>query len=218
MSMSALDLLAAFGAGSFLSLLSVVNPPATLPTYLALSRDLEPHERRRMARRAALYCFYIVVASLFIGSFVLRAFGVSYGALRVAGGLALTILGHGLMYEKKDSSVEGKSARTAGDPTFFPLAMPGITGPGTNAVVIGISTEIRELSSWTGQLMAYGATLGATAAVIVVEWLLLRSAPQVSERLGPVGIEVMTRLSGFLLICVGVQFVASGVRTLVTSG
>jgi multiple antibiotic resistance protein len=96
--------------------------------------------------------------------------------------------------------------------------MPGITGPGTIAVVIGISTEMHELPGIGNQALAHLFTLGAMAAVCVVEWLLLRSARRVSERLGTVGIEVVTRLSGFLLICVGVQFIASGVKTLIASG
>ena len=207
---------AAFGAGSFLSLLSVVNPPATLPMFVALSQGLDEKARRRMARRACAYCFCIMAVSLFAGAFILQAFGVSYGALRVAGGLALMVLGFGLMYDRGPASTNTAEARPHSNPTFYPLAMPGITGPGTIAVVIGISTEVHELPGFTNLALAHLFTLAAMAAVCVVEWLLLRSAQRVSEKLGAVGIEVVTRLSGFLLICVGVQFIASGVRTLVT--
>ncbi|MBU6259189.1 MAG: MarC family NAAT transporter [Burkholderiales bacterium] len=208
-------LLAAFGAGAFLSLISVVNPPATVPMYLALAQGLDERARQRMARRACLYCFYILLASLLVGGVVLDLFGVSYGALRVAGGITVGILGHGLMYDKGPMQSRDGAVRPAADPTFFPLAMPGITGPGTIAVVVGISTEIRELHGWSHQLLAYAITVVAMIVVCLVEWLLLRNAPRVSRRLGPLGIEVMTRLSGFLLICVGVQFIASGIRTLV---
>lgn len=208
-------LLAAFGAGAFLSLLSVVNPPSTLPMYLALAQGMEERARKRMARLACIYCFYILVVSLFVGGVVLQMFGVSYGALRVAGGIVVGILGHGLMYDRGPIRAPDKQEHPPANPTFFPLAMPGITGPGTIAVVIGISTEIRELGTWSAQVMAYAVTVAAMVGVCVVEWLLLRHAPRVSDRLGPVGIEVMTRLSGFLLICVGVQFIASGIRTLV---
>ncbi|MGL4528093.1 MAG: MarC family NAAT transporter [Aestuariivirga sp.] len=209
-------LLAAFGAGSFLSLLSVVNPPSTLPMYLSLARGYDERERRRMARRACAYCFYILVVTLFVGGFVMQAFGISFGALRVAGGIVVGIFGHGLMYQReRPITADDELTLPRQNPTFFPLAMPGITGPGTMAVVIGISTEIREVASVTGQVVAYATTVAAMALVCIVEWLLLRSAPKVSDRLGPMGIEAMTRLSGFLLICVGVQFIASGIRTLV---
>lgn len=213
-----LPVLTAFAAGSFLSLLSVVNPPSTLPMYLALVQGRDDKTRRRIARRACLYCFYIMVISLFAGGVILQAFGISYGALRVAGGIVVGILGHGLMYDKGPTRRLDQQPHPPTNPSFFPLAMPGITGPGTIAVVIGISTEIRELATLSEQTVAYGATVAAMFAVCIVEWLLLRSAPRVSDRLGPIGIEVMTRLSGFLLICVGVQFVASGIRTLIAAG
>lgn len=213
---TASTLLAAFGAGSFLSLLSVVNPPSTLPVYLGLAQGLDERARRRMARRACTYCFFIMAVSLFGGALILQAFGISYGALRVAGGLALMILGFGLMYERGPARPATADEAPHGNPAFFPLAMPGITGPGTIAVVIGISTEAHELPTFGAQVLAHLFTLGAMVAVCLVEWALLRSAPRVSRKLGPIGIEMVTRLSGFLLICVGVQFIASGVRTLVT--
>ncbi len=85
-------------------------------------------------------------------------------------------------------------------------------------MVIGISTEVRELGTWGSQAVAYAATVGAMLAVCAIEWAFLRSAARISAKLGRVGTEVITRLSGFLLVCVGVQFVASGVRTLITAG
>jgi multiple antibiotic resistance protein len=208
-------LLAGFGAGSFLSLLSVVNPPSTLPMYLGLAQGLDERERKRLARRACVYCFFIMAVSLFAGALILQAFGISYGALRVAGGLALMILGFGLMYERGPARPTEADRAPQRNPAFFPLAMPGITGPGTIAVTIGISTEAHELPTLGAMALAHLFTLAAMLAVCAVEWLLLRSAPKVSEKLGPIGIEMVTRLSGFLLICVGVQFIASGVRTLV---
>jgi multiple antibiotic resistance protein len=68
------------------------------------------------------------------------------------------------------------------------------------------------------EAIAYGATLGAMLATALIIWLVLRSAQVVSARLGPGGIEVLTRLMGFLLLCVGVQFIASGVRSFLAGG
>jgi multiple antibiotic resistance protein len=91
--------------------------------------------------------------------------------------------------------------------------MPGISGPGTIAVVIGISTEIMEQPSWSGRAAAFFMTFLAIAGTSVGMWLVLRSSTLISQHMGRAGREVMTRLMGFLLICVGVQFVGSGVRT-----
>lgn len=205
-----------FFLGGLLGLVTIINPPATLPFFTALTRDLDDRQTRAMALRACFYCFLIVVVSLFAGGLILTAFGISYGALRVAGGIVLGMLGHGMLYGKGDA-VESMSHANHQNPAFFPLALPGITGPGTIAVVIGLSTEIRELDAWGKEVTAYLAVVAATVAVCALEWALLHSARAISKRMGAAGIEVLTRLMGFLLICIGVQFIASGIRTLVSS-
>jgi multiple antibiotic resistance protein len=210
-----LGLAANFGLGGFVSLISVINPPSTMPTYIALSKDMEPKAKLNLAARACLYSGCILVVSLFAGGFVLEFFGISYGALRIAGGLVVVLLGYGLMYDKGDAHRATQSGASAQNPAFFPLAMPSITGPGTIAVVVGISTEIRGLGAWREEIVAYAVTVAAMALVCIVEWLFLRSAKALDARLGPGGIDAMTRLSGFILICVGVQFIASGVLALV---
>lgn len=201
---------------SFISLLTIVNPPSTLAIYSSLTSTMPPDEARRVARSASLYCLAIMVVSLFAGSVIMQMFGISYPALRIAGGLILALLGHGMLYGRPEvGEVEqGRYANVA----FFPLAMPGITGPGTIAVTIGFATQIRTQPSFQDEVAGYLAVLVAMVTVCLIEFVLLRSAEQVTRRLGQTGIEVLTRLSGFLLICVGVQFVATGTKAFLAGG
>jgi multiple antibiotic resistance protein len=80
-------------------------------------------------------------------------------------------------------------------------------------VVIGIPSEIAELKSGVQQVLAYGATVSCILLTCIVIWLALRSAQFVSRLIGQGGVEAMSRLMGFLLVCIGVQFIGSGVRT-----
>ena len=207
------EILTAFSSlllGSFVSLLTIVNPPSTLAIYTSLTASMSEEESLRTARSASLYCLTIMVVSLFAGSLIMKMFGISYPALRISGGLILALLGRGMLYGRPE--VDKVPRARYANPAFFPLAMPGITGPGTIAVTIGFATQIQEVSRLPVTVASYAAVLIAMASVCFIEYLLLRSAHAVSQKLGPTGIEVMTRLSGFLLICVGVQFVASGVK------
>ncbi|MDO5103824.1 MAG: MarC family NAAT transporter [Lautropia sp.] len=206
---------AAFLLGSFISLITIINPPATLPIFSSVTGGMDGDATRRTATSASIYCFCILVGSLFVGSMIMKAFGISYGAMRVAGGMVVGLLGHSMLYGKAEVSEVAKVQYS--NPAFFPLALPGITGPGSIAVVIGLETQIRELDTFQNRISAYLAVLAAMALVCAVEFVLLRSARPVMARLGRTGIEVITRLSGFLLICVGVQLVASGVQTLYVS-
>lgn len=204
-----------FLLGSFVSLITIINPPATLPIFTSVTNGMDAATARRVASSGSVYSFCILVVSLFAGSLIMKAFGISYGAMRVAGGMVIGLLGHGMLYGKAEVSEVAKAQY--GNPAFFPLALPGITGPGSIAVVIGLATQIREIGHFSQEVSAYLAVLLAMAGVCTIEFLLLRSARSVITRLGNTGIEVITRLSGFLLICVGVQFVASGAQTLYAS-
>ena len=96
---------------------------------------------------------------------------------------------------------------------FFPLAMPGISGPGAIAVVIGISTEIAELKIGIREAAAYIATVASILLTCLLIWLTLRFAQLFSRWLGQEGMDALSRLMGFVMICIGVQFVGSGVRS-----
>ncbi len=206
---------ASFLLGSFVSLVTIINPLATIPFFTGLSGHLSDSDAHAMARRAAGYCLSILLVSLFAGTLVLSMFGISLGALRIAGGIVVAILGHGMLYGRGER--QSPQTHAFKNPAFFPLALPGITGPGTIAVVIGISTEIGEIGAIGHRVSAYAGTVLAMIGVCVLELIVLRSARAIANRMGEAAIEVMTRLMGFLLFCVGVQFIASGIRTFLTS-
>lgn len=202
-------LLLSFFLGGFVSLATITNPLSKIPVFLTLAADLDAAVASREARRACFYGFLLLAVGLFSGVFVLEAFGISFGALRIAGGLTVALIGYRMLFGTSDAALVGGSGSFA----FFPLAMPGIAGPGALATVIGISSEIAELSGGLRRFTAYAATVAAIAATCLLIWIVLRSARWVSRRLGAEGINVVARLTGFLLICIGVQFVGSGIRT-----
>ena len=87
-----------FALGGFFGLVVIINPPATIPFFTALTSPMSDADTAAIARRACIYCFAILLASLFAGSLVLNAFGISHGALRIAGGLVLALLGYGMLF------------------------------------------------------------------------------------------------------------------------
>lgn len=213
---SLLKLATSFFLGGLISLATITNPLSKIPMFVSLAADLDEAAAGREARRACVYALVLLVCFLFAGVAVLETFGISYGALRVAGGLTVALIGYRMLFGTAESlfprpSVTGPATSFA----FFPLAMPGIAGPGALATVIGISTEIAELPSGIVRASAYGATVLAIVATCLLMLFTFRSARLVSRWLGGEGINVITRLTGFLLVCIGVQFVASGIRSFV---
>lgn len=198
--------------GGLVSLIVITNPLSKIPLFISLTRGMSETQRAEQARMACVYAAAIMAVSLMAGNLILEFFGISYGALRIAGGLVVAVIGYRMLFLPPDSGHNHKMVEEE-DCAFFPIAMPGISGPGTIAVVIGLSTEIAELSSWPAKAAAMFMTLLAIAGTSVGVWMMLRSSTLIAEKLGRAGREVLGRLMGFLLICVGVQFVGSGIRT-----
>jgi len=205
--------LVAFFLGGLVSVLTIINPLSKIPLFLALTSGMDAHTTRIQARKACVYAFSILVVSLFAGVFILQAFGISQGALRMAGGLTVAILGYRMLFQTQDAQPAPHVDRA--DIAFFPMALPSISGPGAIAVVIGISTEIAELGSGIQRVQAYVGTVSSILLSCYLVWLTLHSAGYISRLIGRAGMEVMTRLMGFLLVCIGVQFIGSGLRTFI---
>jgi len=202
-----------FFLGGLVGLMSISNPLSKIPLFVSLTEDMAERERRAIARKACLYGFAILTFTLFFGVFILEAFGISYGALRIAGGLTIAALGYRMLFGYGYVGLTSKGGQR--NIAVFPLALPAISGPGAIAVVIGISTEIAELKTAVNQAVAYAATVTGILITCIVIWLTFRSARFVSRATGPDAMEAITRIMGFLLVCIGVQFVGSGVRTFI---
>ena len=202
-----------FFLGGLVGLMSISNPLSKIPLFVSLTEGLSQRERAATARKACLYGFGLLVFTLFFGVLILEMFGISYGALRIAGGLTVALLGYRMLFGYGYVGLTAKGAK--GNIAVFPLALPAISGPGAIAVVIGISTEIAELRTTALKAVAYGATVTSMLLTCIAIWLTLRSARFISRVMGADAMEAITRIMGFLLVCIGVQFVASGVRSII---
>jgi multiple antibiotic resistance protein len=202
-----------FFLGGLVSLMSISNPLSKIPLFVSLTEDMPKEQRAGVARRACFIGFILLTATLFFGVFILQAFGISHGALRIAGGLIIALLGYRMLFGQGYVGMTPTGVKR--NIAVFPLAMPAISGPGAIAVVIGISTEIAELETAIFRTMAYAGTVASIFVNCLSIWLTFRWARAISRATGPDAMEAITRLMGFLLVCIGVQFVASGVRSLI---
>lgn len=203
--------------GALVSLIVITNPPTKIPLFVSLTVGMTREQRHHQANWAAIYSFLVMLVSLIAGNLLLTFFGISYSAMRIAGGLVVAMIGYQMLFGGQSPNNAPMVRRNKEDYSFFPIAMPGIAGPGTIAVVIGFSTEIAEISTKTEMVSAFVMTALAIAVTSFIAWLTLRSSEYCSEHLGPSGMAVLGKLMGFILICIGVQFVGSGIKSFITS-
>lgn len=199
--------------GALVSLIVITNPLSKLPLFMSLTQGMSEERRRQQALWAGIYSAAIMLVSLLGGNMLLAFFGISYGAMRIAGGLVVAMIGYQMLFGGNTPNNAPIVRRDKDDYAFFPIAMPGIAGPGTIAVVIGFSTEIAELKDYVDLAVALGWTAAAIVVTASASWAVMRYSDLLTRRLGPSGTLVLGKLMGFILICIGVQFVGSGIRT-----
>ena len=192
------------------ALLPIVNPLAMVGFVISVTADLTVEERNDQIRRACIYMFCILVAFLVAGSLIMSFFGISIPGLRIAGGLLVSYLGFRMLFpdEPVISGPERREAIQKQDVSFTPLAMPGLSGPGSIAVVIGVSSTLQQ-----GErvLIAHALVVVGIAITALISYFVLRASTRLNALLGATGINAVSRIMGFLLICIGVQFVINGV-------
>lgn len=194
---------------ALLALLPMVNPPTTATLLLGLSKGMSREHIRRQINMAALYLFATLCVSFFIGSSILDLFGISIPGLRLAGGIIIAFIGFRMLFPSPNQSAGVEANQNI---AFVPLTMPSMCGPGTMALVISGAAQIAELPAEADRVVIYAAMVTAFALMSLISWGVLKLADPVCKILGATGIDAMTRIMGFLLVCMGMQFCINGVK------
>jgi multiple antibiotic resistance protein len=195
-------------------LFPIMNPFSTAPLYVSLTAGFDPAKRKRQALMACVYAFAILATFLLLGSAIVEFFGISISGIRAAGGLIISSVGFGMLFPSPSppttESVADQSQQQELDVAFTPLAMPSLAGPGSISVVLAAATQIRGNHPNNWEIIYVGVILGM-AATLVIAFVILRAAEVMVRFLGKGGMDAMTRIFGFLLICIGMQFLLTGV-------
>jgi multiple antibiotic resistance protein len=198
---------------AFLAILPVVDPFSAPPIFLVITEGLSEQERRRQAFKASLYSFFILLISLVAGTFILRFFSITLPAVQIAGGLLIARTGFDMLTSQKhhhQTSTEEQESREKEDISFIPMAMPLLSGPGAMAVMINLATGVTHGSEWL-------AISAAAAAVCIITYFVLAQSVRLLRVLGVNGMNAMTKLMGFLLLSMAVQFIINGISSALTT-
>jgi multiple antibiotic resistance protein len=194
---------------AFLAILPVVNPFSKPPIFLSITDGWTNQERRDEAFKASLYAFAILLVSLLAGTFVLEFFSISLPALQIAGGLLIARTAFQMLSPQKEhhqTPAEEHDAKQREDVSFVPLAMPLLSGPGSMAVMINLATEVKFWAEWL-------IFIAAAGAVCIISFFVLAESVWVARFLGVNGMNALSKLMGFLLLALAIQFMLNGAST-----
>jgi len=200
------------------ALFPIVNPIGNTPIFLSLTRGLSSHGRAALARMIAINGFILIVVSIFIGTHILHFFGISLPVVQVGGGLIVISTGWTLLRQSNDEETSGKDTKEKcsevdySRQAFYPLTLPLTVGPGSISVAITVGADRPEGSEWRWPLIG-GMLLGSLLIAASI-YLSYRFAERIGRTLGDAAMNVIIRLSSFILVCIGVQITWNGVSAL----
>lgn len=199
--------------GTIIALLPVINPLASAPSFLAITEGDTRERRLEQLRLACIYMVVILVSFLVGGTFIMSFFGLSIPGLRIAGGLLVAGIGSSMLMgparDPRHLDPAEAEARAKRDVSFSPLAMPMLSGPGSIAVTVGFTSLA---TNWTD----YAAIILGIVVVAVITYGTLRLSERVVLVIGVNGMNALSKVMGFLILCIGIQFVVNGVLGIVT--
>ncbi|MDP4797599.1 MAG: MarC family NAAT transporter [Crocinitomicaceae bacterium] len=197
---------------SFAALFSVINPLGTVPIFVGLTQDNTPKERNVISFYTSIYVLTILLLSFYLGKYILMFFGISLDALKIAGGMIIASSGFALL-TGKFTEHKGMKKREKDDAfnrseiSLTPLAIPMLAGPGTISLLISYQQEYSKIAQ---QLWIIGAILAVSAGI----YFILKSSHLIVKLMGASGINALSRIIGFIVIAIGVQYILGVATTL----
>src|SRR5437867_12549362 len=207
---------------SFIAVITMVNPLAVVPSFIALTDGTSRGVRARIALLAGVACVAVLIVFLLAGNYIFRFFGITVPAFQIMGGIlfltnALRILiaddrrAYNVGGEKRMEDHDVQKAEI--DPTsiaIVPLAVPMLSGPGA-------ITSVMVLVNLYPRIEQKMAVLVAIAAVGAVSWVVLLAAMPLSRMIGDRGCAVVPKLMALLLGAIGLQFLINRITHVVVA-
>jgi multiple antibiotic resistance protein len=193
------------------SIFFLVDPFAAIPSYIAITSGVDPARRRRMAWKAAVTCFIVLMSFALAGKFIFSLFGIRLPAFEIAGGLILLLIGIDMLEAKRsptqESTEDAKEGAAREDAGIVPLGIPMLAGPGAISSVMVLVGQA--LNHW--EMLAI---LGSIAITAAASFFVLNGADRLRQLLGETGIRILVRIMGLLLVALAMQFFVNGLTDL----
>lgn len=185
---------------------AVIDPIGSIPVYLSKTASLSALDRRRVASKAILVSTGILLFFLVAGQLLLEAMQIPLSAFQTAGGLVLLLFALTMIFGESKPEQEMQMDYDISDLAVFPIAVPSIASPGAMMAVVMLTDNHRY------SLIDQALTALVMLGVLLITYLLLRSASRIQKVIGRTGASVISRVMGLILAAVAVNNLLVGLR------
>lgn len=194
-----------------IALFAIVNPIGSVPIFISATEGWSRADRARIAKTVAFTVFLVLSLSAVLGDKILAFFSISIPSFQVGGGILLILIAISMMYgkmsEARQTREEAAVVAEREAIAIVPLSIPLLAGPGA------ISSMIIAAQASPGMIGQFSLTLPIGVVCLMV-WLALSLSTSIAERMGTIGINIVTRLMGLILAAMAVEFIANGLQGL----
>jgi multiple antibiotic resistance protein len=189
---------------AFGSLFVIVDPPAAVPAFLAMTPTDTPEQRIKMARLACCVAAGVLLAFAIAGKWIFKFLGITMPAFQIAASVVLLLVALDMLRAQRSRVQETSEETAAGvektDIAVTPLAIPMLAGPGAISTAIMLHNQAANLAQRVALYLCI-------VAVSVASYLILRISASGARWLSPIAMNITVRIMGLLLAAVAIQFV-----------
>lgn len=191
------------------TLVSILNPIGVLPIFLNFTNRHSDETVKEIAKSCSVAVFITITVSLFIGQYLLNFFGITIASFTIGGGILLFSIAFSMVQaQNSDTKINEEEIEfTEGikEIGVVPLAIPLLSGPGSISITVIQANTFSHSIHWVGGVI----TIFLIALMI---FFSLSYSRIIGRRLGPLGLNIMTRIMGIILLAVSIEMMARGLK------
>lgn len=190
-----------------IALFAIVNPIGSVPIFISATDGWNRKEKSRTANVVATTVFLVLLTSALFGDGILGFFSITIPSFQVGGGILILLIAINMLHAKqshsKQTPEEAKTLEERDVIAIVPLSIPLLAGPGAIGSMI---IAAQQSKTFVGHIsLAIPIFL-----VAILIWVTLQLSGYIADKLGTIGINIVTRLMGLILAAMAVEFIAHG--------
>lgn len=186
---------------------AVIDPIGSVPVYLEATKEFDSVHKKKIAIRASIMAFLILLFFIVIGQLILEGMSVSLDAFQISGGVILFLFALTMIFGVGKPEQEKSRITDYKHVTIFPIAIPSIASPGAiMAVVLMTDNHIYTIQQQSITTLLVLTIIGVTCAILLM-------ANHLQKRIGGYGITVISKIMGLILASYAVQSILTGISS-----
>jgi multiple antibiotic resistance protein len=197
---------------SFSSLFALLNPIGIAPIILSITENYSLKDYKKLIRKSTIFACIILLIFAIMGKIIFSFYGITLHAFKIAGGILFLRIGLNMLEAKvsrtKSTPKESEEAETNNDIALSPIGIPLIAGPGAITSVMILSAQT---VSFNQKIIFYLSIV----LTLLITFIILTLAKKLTKILGTVGLRIIERIMGMILMVVAIQFIIDGMNIVI---